>query len=124
VSEKVLLVVDDEPDNIDLVRAIVEDTELPVRFVSAINGLEAVQRARECSPRLILMDLKMPVLDGWEATRQLKADAATCGISIIALTAQALPGDRARALAAGCDEYLAKPLDRQTLVSMLRAHFV
>jgi two-component system, cell cycle response regulator DivK len=118
-----LLVVDDEPNNVDLLRMVVEESGLGVRFESASNGAEALARARELRPALILMDLKMPVLDGWEATRRLKADPGTAGIPVIALTAQAMRGDLERAREAGCDGYLTKPIDLPTILSALRKHF-
>ena len=119
---KTLLVVDDEPANVELIRMIVEDAALPVRFVSARNGEEALARVREVPPDLVLMDLMMPVLDGWEATRRLKADPATAGIRVVALTAQAMPGDRAHALAAGCDDYITKPIDVRAIRGLLETH--
>ena len=119
---KTLLVVDDEPANVELIRMIVEDAALPVRFLSARNGEEALARVREAPPDLVLMDLMMPVLDGWEATRRLKADPATAGIRVVALTAQAMPGDRAHALAAGCDDYITKPIDVRAIRGLLETH--
>ena len=117
---KTFLIVDDEPTNVQLIRMLAEDVGLPVRLRTASNGLEAVTLARELAPALVLMDLKLPVLDGLEATRRLKADPATASIPVIALTAQAMVGDRERALAAGCDGYLTKPIDLQALVALLR----
>ena len=117
---KTLLIVDDEPTNVQLIRMLAEDVGLPVRLRTASNGLEAVTLARELAPALVLMDLKLPVLDGLEATRRLKADPATASIPVIALTAQAMVGDRERALAAGCDGYLTKPIDLQALLHLLR----
>jgi CheY-like chemotaxis protein len=119
---KVLVVADDEPRNVDLIRMVVEDTGLPVRIVVACNGLDAIRSSQEARPALVLMDLKMPGLDGWEATRRLKADPATAAIPVVALTAQAMAGDRERALAAGCDDYLTKPLDLRRLTVLLRSH--
>jgi two-component system cell cycle response regulator DivK len=121
--QRILLVVDDEPQNVELLRMIVEDAELPVRFVTAANGAEAVSQVRALRPDLILMDLKMPVLDGWAATRALKADPSTAGIPIIALTAQAMRGDLAKCREAGCDGYLTKPVDLQRVLALLREHF-
>ena len=115
-----LLVVDDEPVNLALIHLLVEELELPVRVATAENGLQAVSMARELTPTLVLMDLKMPGLDGWEATRQLKADPATAGIPIIAVTAQAMVGDRERALAAGCDGYVTKPIDLHAFSDLLK----
>jgi two-component system cell cycle response regulator DivK len=117
---KTVLVADDEPANIDLIRMMLETAGLDVTLVTAADGGEAVLRARDALPDLVLMDLKMPVLDGWEATRRLKADPATSSIPVIALTAQAMPGDREQALAAGCDDYVTKPIDVRALVALLR----
>jgi two-component system cell cycle response regulator DivK len=122
MASKALLVVDDEPRNIELIRMVLEETGLPVQFVGARDGLEALRLARDLAPALILMDLKMPALDGWEATRRLKANPATAAIPVIALTAQAMAGDRERALAAGCDGYLTKPIDIHQLVGLLERH--
>jgi len=117
-----LLVVDDEPLNVNLIRRIVEETSLPVRFVVASNGLDALAQARALRPALVLMDLKIPGLDGLEATRRLKADPATAGIPVFALTAQAMTGDRERALGAGCDGYITKPIDVRSVIELLKAH--
>jgi CheY-like chemotaxis protein len=119
---RVLVVADDEPRNVDLIRMVVEDTGLPVRILVARNGFDAIRSSQEAGPALVLMDLKMPGLDGWEATRRLKADPATAAIPVVALTAQAMVGDRERALAAGCDDYLTKPLDIRRLSALLRSH--
>ncbi len=81
------------------------------KVLLANNGQEAVEIAPQEMPDIILMDLRMPVLDGWEATKQLKADLMTAHIPIIALTAHALVGDRQEGLAAGCDDYETKPVD-------------
>lgn len=117
---KTLLVVDDEPVNIALILAVVENSGLDLCVLTAADGQDAVARARVAAPDLVLMDLKMPVVDGWEATRRLKADPMTCGIPVIALTAQAMPGDREQALAAGCEDYVTKPIDVQWLLALLR----
>jgi two-component system cell cycle response regulator DivK len=122
VRSKTLLVVDDEPANVELIRMIVEDAALPVQFVTARNGAEALARAREAPPDLVLMDLMMPVLDGWETTRRLKADPATARTRIVAVTAQAMAGDRVQALAAGCDDYVTKPFDVRILRAMLETY--
>jgi two-component system cell cycle response regulator DivK len=123
VGPRTLLVADDEPAHRELIRMIVEDTALPIRLVTARDGEEAVARAREVRPRLVLMDLMMPVVDGWEATRRLKADPATRDIRVIALTAHELPGDAARALAAGCDAYITKPIEVPALRALLERYF-
>jgi two-component system, cell cycle response regulator DivK len=120
---KTLLVADDEPVNIALIRMIVEQSGVDVRLITATDGEEAVARALATKPDLILMDIKMRVLDGLEATRRLKADPATSGIPVIALTAQAMPGDREQALAAGCDDYVTKPIDVHWLLALLEQRF-
>jgi two-component system, cell cycle response regulator DivK len=117
---RTILVVDDEPTNIDLIRWLIEDAGLPVRVLTAATGREAIQQARAERPDLILLDLKMPDVDGWETARSLRADPATAAVRIVALTAQAMPGDRDTALAAGCDDYLTKPLDVRAVLAVIR----
>lgn len=90
--------------------------------VSASDGREAVSVAREARPDLILMDLSLPILSGWEATRQLRADPATAAIPIIAVTAHAMQGDRERALAAGCDGFIPKPINEETFASRVASY--
>ena len=85
----------------------------------AMDGREGVEVATEKLPDLILMDLNLPVMDGWEATRRLKSAPETRGIPIIALTAHATSGDRERAMEAGCDGYVSKPIDMEKLVEMI-----
>ena len=88
--------------------------------VVAENGQEAIALTKSEAPDVVLMDLTMPVLDGWEATRQLRAEEATAEIPIIALTAHALKEDRQRALEAGCTHFLTKPVDIKQLQATLR----
>jgi CheY-like chemotaxis protein len=123
-ARKTVLVVDDEPTNIELIRMITEEADLPIDLAIARNGWEAIEQTKAVAPVLILMDLKMPVLDGWEATRRLKADPATAAVPVIALTAQAMAGDRDRALAAGCDGYLTKPVELGALLALLRGRLL
>ena len=87
----------------------------------AADGQQALDTARAAGPDLILMDMSLPVLDGWEATRRLKADAATRAIPVIALTAHAMSSDREQALSAGCDDYDTKPVDLERLLGKMLA---
>ncbi len=109
---KRILIVEDAELNVDLLVQILEDD---FELLVARNGAEGLDRAERTRPDLILMDLSLPVIDGLEATRLLKADATLAKIPVIALTAHAMRGDRMRALAAGCDDYLPKPLDEDAL---------
>jgi len=99
-------------DNVDSRRILVYRLRRLGEFdiVEASNGLEALGLVRDQIPDLIFMDLKMPVMDGWEAVRVIRTEYAHSRIPIIAITAQAMAGDERKALAAGCDEYLAKPI--------------
>ena len=87
----------------------------------ALDGEQGIAMARSERPALILMDMSLPGLDGWEATRQLKAMPETQGIPVIALTAHAMSGDRARAFDAGCDDYDTKPIDLPRLVEKIKS---
>jgi CheY-like chemotaxis protein len=89
--------------------------------LTAADGRQALEAARTGSPDLVLMDMSLPVLDGWETTRQLKADPQTRHVPVIALTAHAMAGDREKALAAGCDEYDTKPVEFARLLGKVRA---
>jgi len=91
------------------------------QVVTAVDGGEALARARDSAPDLILMDLSLPVIDGWEATRRLKADDATRRIPVIALTAHAMSGDREQAMAAGCDDFDTKPVELPRLLQKIAA---
>jgi two-component system, cell cycle response regulator DivK len=108
-----VLVVDDFPDGREMVAEYLAFRGFSV--LQAATGSQAIELARKHRPRLILMDLGMPGLDGWEATRQLKADARTKGCVIIALTAHALASQHASAISAGCDEVIAKPFELSKL---------
>jgi CheY-like chemotaxis protein len=85
----------------------------------AVDGQSGVNLARSEKPDLILMDMSLPIIDGWEASRQLKADASVATIPIIALTAHAMAEDREKALAAGCNEYETKPVDLASLLAKI-----
>ena len=106
---KVILVVEDEPSNLKLIRDLLQ--RAGYETIEATNGKQAVELARARKPDLILMDVGLPVMDGLEATRILKADAATENVLVVALTAYAMEGDEERMLQVGCDGYLTKPID-------------
>ncbi len=110
---KRILVAEDEPDNRRIVVRVL--TLEGYETLEAADGHATVALARQEHPDLIVMDLAMPGIDGWEATRRLKADPRTADIPIVALTAFALRGDEERALEAGCDGYLPKPCRPQTI---------
>lgn len=118
MSTKKILVVDDMPDNRELFLQYLEDD---YAIVEATNGREAVQMAIEHLPDLILMDLSLPEMTGWEATSILKQNESTKKIPVIALTAHAMTGDREKAIAAGCDDYLTKPVVASVLLEMVRS---
>ena len=114
-----VLYVEDNDDNIYMLKMrleLLEDFEV----VTAEDGEKGCAMARSERPDIILMDLEMPVVDGWEATRRLKADPQTRDIPIIALSAHALAGEREKALAAGCDEFDTKPIEFERLLATLR----
>jgi len=113
---KKVLVVEDVDFNRDLVVQLLEDK---YHVIEAVNGQEGVELAERERPELILMDLSLPVMDGWEATRRLKANDDLRSIPVIALTAHAMAGDKEKALAAGCDDYLVKPLDEDELMARI-----
>ena len=113
---KKVLVVEDVDFNRELIVQLLEDK---YEVIEAVNGQEGVELAERERPELILMDLSLPVMDGWEATRRLKANADLRAIPVIALTAHAMKGDKEKALAAGCDDYLVKPLDEDELMARI-----
>jgi two-component system cell cycle response regulator DivK len=115
---KILLVEDNEM-NRDMLSRRLERKGFDVAM--AVDGAAGVELARGGQPDLILMDMSLPVLDGWEATRRIKADPTTAAIPIIALTAHAMPGDREKALDAGCDDYDIKPIDLPRLLEKIQA---
>ena len=115
---KILLVEDNEMNRDMLSRRLQRRGH---EVVCAVDGAEGVEIARREVPGLILMDMTLPVLDGWQASRQLKADPATSGIPIIALTAHAMSADRQRALEAGCDDYDTKPIEFPRLIGKVDA---
>jgi two-component system, cell cycle response regulator DivK len=115
---KILLVEDNEMNRDMLSRRLIRNG---YQVVMALDGHQAVDMAASEKPDLILMDMSLPGLDGWEATRQIKAAAATRAIPVIALTAHAMSGDREKALEAGCDDYDTKPIDLPRLLEKMTA---
>lgn len=109
---KKILIVEDVEVNLDLLVQLLEDD---YALITAPDGAIGVELARQEMPDLILLDMSLPVMDGWEAASQIKAMPATRHIPIIGLSAHAMSGDRAKALAAGCDDYLTKPVDEAML---------
>jgi len=118
MKTKILLVEDNEMNRDMLSRRLIRK-EFDVEF--ALDGQQAVEMAATIRPDLILMDLSLPVMDGWEAIRRIKADEATKKIPIIALTAHAMSGDREKALNAGADEYDVKPVEMDRLLAKIQA---
>ncbi len=115
---KILLVEDNEMNRDMLSRRL---QRKGFEVVLAVDGQSGVEMAQTETPDLVLMDMSLPVLDGWEATRRLKAEAATQRIPVIALTAHAMSGDREKALEAGCDDYDTKPVEWPRLLGKIEA---
>ena len=113
---KKILVVEDVDLNRDLIVQLLEDK---YQVIEAVNGKEGIEIAQRERPDLILMDLSLPIMDGWEATRRLKANADLRLIPVIALTAHVMKGDKEKSLAAGCDDYLAKPINEDELMAKI-----
>jgi two-component system cell cycle response regulator DivK len=114
-----ILYVDDNDDNVYVLRSRL--TRAGFAVVIATDGAQGVAMAAKEQPDLILMDLGLPVLDGWEATRRIKAAPETRHIPVIALTAHAMTGDREKALAAGCDDFETKPVELARLLEKIKA---
>jgi two-component system, cell cycle response regulator DivK len=117
MAGEAILVVDDNPGNLALASFLLEDEGYSV--TTAVNAVEALERLKRVRPRLILMDLQMPGIDGYELTRRLKADPETRAILIVAVTAYAMKGDEQKALAAGSDAYVTKPIDTRALPELI-----
>ncbi len=117
---KRIVYVEDNEDNVFMLQTwfeLIGDFEILV----AVNGNDGLAMVANERPDLVLMDLNLPDIDGWEVTRRLKADPSTAGIPVIALTAHAMSGDREKALAAGCDEFDTKPVDFDRLLQKVNA---
>lgn len=117
MSKGRILIVEDNMDNYELVRLVLERAGYDVFL--AVNGRDGVDAARAQRPDLILMDLGLPEMDGWNATSKLKSDMETRSIPLYALTAHTLPEERKRALSAGCDGYVAKPIQMKGFLDMV-----
>jgi two-component system, cell cycle response regulator DivK len=121
MSKGRILIVEDNMDNYELVRFVLERAGYDVFL--AVNGRDGVDAARLQKPDLILMDLGMPEMDGWTASQKLKSDEATKSIPIYALSAHTLPQDRKRAMQAGCDGYVTKPIHVQSFLKLIDETF-
>jgi len=117
MAKKKILVVDDAEFNRDLIVQLLGDE---YEVLEAVDGGEGVRRAEQEKPDLILMDLGMPVMDGWEATRKIKANSELRHIPIIAVTSHAMIGDEIQAREAGCDDYVPKPIDENELMKKIK----
>lgn len=117
MAHKKILIVDDTDWNRDLLVQLLEE-EYDV--LQAVDGADGVKKTEQDKPDLILMDLGMPVMDGWEATRRIKANETLRQIPIIAVTSHAMVGDEIEARKAGCDDYLPKPIDEDLLLQKIK----
>lgn len=113
----VVLVVEDNELNADMLSQRLKRKGYEILF--AVDGEEAIKMVREFQPKVVLMDMSLPILDGWEATRRLKMDDKTKHIPVIALTAHSLPEDKKQAMEAGCDEYEPKPVNFTSLIEKI-----
>ena len=118
---KTILIVEDEPKNMTLTRDLLKISGYET--IEARDGKEGVEKAKSTKPNLILMDIMMPKMDGLEATRIIKADIKTKHIPVIALTSFAMKGDRERTIDAGCDGYIAKPIDILEVLKTIEHYF-
>jgi two-component system cell cycle response regulator DivK len=121
MSKGRILIVEDNMDNYELVRFILERAGYDVFL--AVNGRDGVDAARLQQPDMILMDLSMPEMDGWIAAEKLKSNHATKSIPLYALTAHTLPSERKRAIQAGCDGYMSKPIHMQSFLDVINELF-
>lgn len=119
-TKHTVLVVDDNEQNRELLEAYLEDMD-EVRIVSANNGIEALQKVESDRPELILLDIMMPKMSGFEVCKRLKADPKTRDITVVMVTALNETSDVERAAECGTDDYLAKPIDRKALVEQVRS---
>jgi CheY-like chemotaxis protein len=116
-KKRKILIVEDDEFNRDLLEQLLDDE---YEILMALDGAVGLELAKEEHPDMILMDLSLPVIDGWEATRLIKEDLTLKSVPIIAITAHAMKGDEEKAREAGCDDYLTKPIDEELLFEKLR----
>ena len=114
---KKILIVEDIEFNVDLLVQLLEDE---FELIVASDGAQGIELASSERPDMILMDMSLPVIDGWEATQQIRSDELLAEVPIIALTAHAMQGDEERTLACGCNGYLSKPIDEDLLFAKIR----
>jgi len=114
-----ILVIEDTQDNFDLIEDLLEDEH---SLVLATNGHEALSQAEVQRPDLILLDIGLPDMDGWEVAQRLKAAPETETIPIVAITAHAMAGDKEKCLKMGCDDYMSKPINVKELLAMINRH--
>ena len=119
---KCILVVEDQADNMQILRDLLLSADY--EMMEAVNGEEALAAVAKRRPDLILMDIQLPVMDGYEATRRIKADPSLQSIPIIAVTSYALSGDEEKARAAGCDDFVPKPYSPRQLLAKVRQYLV
>ncbi len=119
---KKVVLAEDNADNRELIRWMLESADLSIELVEAENGEEALRLVMELKPSLVLMDMSMPVLDGWEATKRIRATKEIANIPIIGLTAHAREEDKQRVLAIGCNEYVAKPINSDDFIEKVRRY--
>ncbi len=115
-----ILVIEDQEDNRTILRDLLGSAGFT--YLEAIDGAAGIEAASREMPDLILMDIQLPEVDGYEATRRIKSDPVLAGIPIIAVTSYALSGDEAKARAAGCDDYVTKPYSPRALLAKVRKH--
>jgi len=119
---KLVLIADDNADNIFLIRKLISRAHLDVEVIEAQTGRDTLSIAIQRRPAVILLDLKMPDMDGYQTASILKATEETRQIPIVAVTAQAMVGDKEKALKAGCDEYISKPIEPEILIRTIQKY--
>jgi two-component system cell cycle response regulator DivK len=122
IESKRILIVEDDPAIVDVLRNLLELILGQQEIFVAKDGYEGIQQAYECNPELILMDLSLPKMNGWEVTRSLKSNPRFQQVPILAVTAHAMVGDREKALEAGCNDYYAKPIEVDEFIHFMRPY--